>query len=72
MSQPVLVTLIGWPLYIALVVGLIAWVWWKNEKPLKEMRKKNAQLDEALRALKTASEQSTSSDSTEPRQESVR
>ncbi len=56
MSQPVLVTLIGWPLFIALVVGLIAWVWWKSEKPLKEKRKEIAQLDEALRALKATSE----------------
>jgi len=35
---------------------LIAWVWWKSEKPLKEKRKEIAQLDEALRALKATSE----------------
>jgi hypothetical protein len=56
MPQPALVSLIGWPLFIALIAGLIAWVWWRHEKPLREFRQKNAHLDETLRRVKATNQ----------------
>jgi hypothetical protein len=35
-SEPVLVSLIGWPLFIVLVAMLIGWKWWASERDLRE------------------------------------
>jgi len=34
-SEPVLVSLVGWPIFIGIIVALVAWKWWSTEQDLK-------------------------------------
>lgn len=59
MSRLVLVTIGAWSLFFVLVFGLLACVWWKNQRHSRAMPEKPAQPGEMVRELKTASESGT-------------